>query len=343
MHSLSALFLTISSLPLLISAQQPNSFSDGSIPDVSSSLQNVLRNTHRSDLYSYPTDFTRGIIPKPLHSHNDYWRDVPFYSALSWGAVSVEADVWLMNDTLYVGHELSALTTSRTLDSLYIQPILDTLTRQNPNTPFVSSTADRHGVFDTSSGQTLYLFIDLKTPGLTTWPAVLSALEPLRAGNWLTTYNGTVVIPGPVTIIGTGNTPFSYFAKSPGTADAPRFTFFDAPLARLNTSDYANITAAISPIASTAFSANFGQVRDVHYNTTDAAGEGEGPLNATQLETLRAQVEFARSKGIGARYWDQPGYPVGTRNAVWRVLYDEGVVLLNVDDLAGAAGLWEME
>jgi len=24
----------------------------------------------------YPTDITRNIVPKPLHSHNDYWRDV---------------------------------------------------------------------------------------------------------------------------------------------------------------------------------------------------------------------------------------------------------------------------
>jgi len=115
MHSLSSLLLTISSFSPLALAQQPYSFSDGSIPDVSSSLQNILRNTHRSDLYSYPTDFTRGIIPKPLHSHNDYWRDVPFYSALSWGAVSVEADVWLMNDTLYVSRISRCSTNKRSV------------------------------------------------------------------------------------------------------------------------------------------------------------------------------------------------------------------------------------
>ena len=70
--------------------------------------------------YSYPTDLTRNIVPKMLHSHNDYWRDFPFYSALSVGAVSIEADVWLYNGTLYVGHEEQALTTSRTFQSLYV-------------------------------------------------------------------------------------------------------------------------------------------------------------------------------------------------------------------------------
>lgn len=34
--------------------------------DVSSSLQNILSNTHGSDLYAYPTDLTRGIIPASL-------------------------------------------------------------------------------------------------------------------------------------------------------------------------------------------------------------------------------------------------------------------------------------
>jgi hypothetical protein len=33
------------------------------IPEISSTLQNILRNTDKSDSYQYPTDFTRGIIP----------------------------------------------------------------------------------------------------------------------------------------------------------------------------------------------------------------------------------------------------------------------------------------
>lgn len=37
------------------------------IPDVSSTLQNILQNTHGSDLYTYPTDLTRGIIPVRHH------------------------------------------------------------------------------------------------------------------------------------------------------------------------------------------------------------------------------------------------------------------------------------
>ncbi|TID22782.1 Phosphoribosylformylglycinamidine synthase [Venturia nashicola] len=295
---------------------------------MSDTLQNILANTHGSNLYTYPTDLTRGIVPKPIHSHNDYWRDVPFYSALSAGAISVEADVWLINGTLYVGHEISALTPERTFASLYIDPILDTIKRQNPTTQFVSSET-KNGVYDTDSGQTLYLWIDLKTDGPTTWPAVLSALAPLKDAGYLTTTNGKTTTRGAVTAIGTGNTPRGYFLpQDPATSSSPRFTFLDAQLSTLNTSAGINVTSLITPIASAQFSAQFGKV----------VAEG---LNSTQLDLLRSQISCAKSRGIGARYWDQPGWPLGTRNALWRSLLEEGVALLNVDDLQGASDFWE--
>ena len=305
-------FLSLVPFPLLALAAPV------SIP-ISSTLQNILDNTDGSDLYTYPTDITRGIVPKPIHSHNDYWRDVPFWSAISVGAASVEADVWLFNDTLYVGHEQAALTPARTLDSLYIQPILDVLKRTNPDSAFVEQGATPNGVFDTSSGQTLALFIDLKTPGDETWPSVVAALQPLRDAGYLTTFNGTGVTSGAVTVIGTGNTPQSNF-----TTDEPRDYFFDANLALLNDSQ-SNITAAISPVASTQFSRYVGEINGTTFNDT-------------QLAIVREQIGLATEKGILARYWDTPAWPISTRNAVWRTLIDEGVGLLNADDLDAAAG-----
>ena len=61
------------------------------------------------------------------------------------------------------------------------------------------------GVFDRDGSQTLYLFVDVKTDGLTTWPYVVQALQPLREKGWLTKVNGTNVIKGPITVVGTGN------------------------------------------------------------------------------------------------------------------------------------------
>lgn len=189
-----------------------------------------------------------------------------------------------------VGHEISALNSARTIDSLYIQPILSVLKAQNPNTSYVSSPT-HNGVFDTSAGQTLYLWVDVKTDGAETWPYVVRALEPLRAGGWLTTFNGTGVTSGAVTVIGTGNTPLDLVQPV-----SPRDYFWDAPLATLNTTA-SNITSNVSPVASVDFASQFGVVRNETFN-------------ATQLALLRAQVAYAHGKGIGVRYWDQVSDPL---------------------------------
>ncbi|KAK5683124.1 hypothetical protein LTS10_004655 [Elasticomyces elasticus] len=309
---------------LLTTALAATAYAQADI-SLSHPLQNILSHAHQGPLYTYPTQLTQGIIPKPFHSHNDYWRPLPFYSALSVGALSIEADVWLYNETLHIGHEQAALTNERTFDSLYIQPILSVLRAQNPNSSFLSAPT-RNGVYDTAGGQTLYLFVDLKTAGDTTFPYVVKALQPLRDAGYLTTYNGTAVTPGPVTVIGTGNTPLNQ-VQGIGNATHPRDYFYDGPLPTLGTT-FSNITADVSPIASTAFSAQFGQVR----NQT---------LNGTQLALLESQVATAHAKGIAVRYWDQPGFPVTTRNAMWRTLWNAGVDLLNVDDLEAAADYWQ--
>ncbi|CAF9913871.1 MAG: hypothetical protein ALECFALPRED_009126 [Alectoria fallacina] len=304
----------------LISALIAAPFALAVPPDLSTPLQQILNQAHQGPLYTYPTSLTQDIIPKLIHSHNDYWRDVPFYSAISVGAVSVEADVWLYNGTLHIGHEQGALTNTRTFESLYINPILDTLQRQNPTNSSFLTAPTHNGVFDTNGAQTLYLFVDVKTPGTTTWPYVVKALEPLQSGGWLSTVNSSnEFTPGAVTVIGTGNTPLNQV--QPVT---PRYYFYDAPIPTLN-STFSNITSLVSPIASTDFGTNFGPVPGTS-------------LNDTQLALLRAQVASAHAKGIMLRYWDQPGWPISTRNGIWRQLKSEGVDIINVDDLEGGAG-----
>lgn len=290
---------------------------------LNSDLQKILEDASDDPKYTYPTSLTQGIIPKSFHSHNDYWRPVPFYSALSVGAISIEADVWLYNGTLHVGHEESALTNERTFDSLYIQPILSVLTAQNPNSSFLTSGTTHNGVYDTDSGQTLYLFVDLKTDGVTTFPYVVEALQPLRNAGYLTTFDGITVTSGAITVIGTGNTPLDQVQGV-----MPRDYFWDAPIPTLNTT-YSNITADVSPIASTDFAVQFPDVLSNH------------GLNDTQLALLQSQVAVAHAKGIKLRYWDLPGWPIGTRNGVWRSLWDNGVDILNVDDLEGIANFWQ--
>jgi hypothetical protein len=175
------------------------------------------------------------------------------------------------------------------------------------------------GVWDTTPEQTLYFFIDVKTAGPETFKAVIEALGPLREKGYLTTLKGGQTITnGAVTIIGTGETPLDMVAPV-----KDRDYFFDAPLANLTDRKYKDITGLVSPIASTDFAAAVGKI------TVDT----DPILAEDQLQALRDQITTAKKRGIGARYWNTPVWPVRQRNLVWRTLLREGVTLLNADDL----------
>ncbi|KAF8609159.1 hypothetical protein BDV93DRAFT_432936 [Ceratobasidium sp. AG-I] len=280
---------------------------------------------------SYPTMFTRGIIPKGIHSHNDYWRDVPLYSAISVGAISVEADVWMWDEDLFVGHDTSSLSPKRTFSSLYVNPILSILKQQNPSTSFPGTNDTRNGVFDTTIDQTLYLFVDVKTDGASTWPLVIKQLEPLRSGDWLTYWDDATgaLHKGAVTVVGTGNTPF---ARVQAYSTPHRDAFYDAPVTA-----FANGSASTGPY-------NISSVVIASGSLASALG---GPMSGStfsdsQLASLTSQVQGAHAAGVKVRYWETPGWPISKRDYVWTTLESLGVDLLNADDLQAAVGMKEV-
>ncbi|KAA8912828.1 hypothetical protein FN846DRAFT_903189 [Sphaerosporella brunnea] len=302
-----------------------------SLPDGSLDIHALLRTwgLSPSTYYrtSYPTSFTRDIQPKPIHSHNDYWRRVPFYSALAVGAISVEADVWEYGGELFVGHDTASLTRNRTFKYLYVDPILEVLEGMNredevPGMGQVTKEKEENilrGIFDVDPNQTLNLYVDLKTPGATTLPVVIQHLEPLRTPrNYLTHWNGTDLVRGQVTVHLSGNTPFELMLQK-----EYRDYFYDAPLDQLQSGLYntSNSLMATAP---------FGKaVGKVYW--------GSGGMDARMKDTVRNQVKEAHKRGIGVRYWDTPIWPVSVRNDVWGQLVALGVDLLNVDDLKAAA------
>ncbi|MCE7053156.1 alkaline phosphatase [Algoriphagus sp. AGSA1] len=58
-----------------------------------------------------------------IHSHNDYLRKAPFWEAYANGCASIEVDVILVSGSLFVAHEQESIQETRTLESLYLQPI----------------------------------------------------------------------------------------------------------------------------------------------------------------------------------------------------------------------------
>ena len=271
------------------------------------------------------TTLTRGILPVPCHSHNDYWRRIPLYEALAAGCTGIEADVWLHGDDLLVGHTMSSLTVERSLDDLYIDPIKSILTIQDQakSRSKLENKSRSSWIFEMSGTTSLNLLIDVKSNGRETTAAVLDHLEPLRSKGWLTHFNGSRVVSGPITVILTGNAPFDMISSN----DTYRDVFFDAPLDDLeeynSLPDGTHYTAENSLYASVSFQTAIGKVH--------------GSLSSQQVKTIRQHVKNASRRSLKLRYWDTPAWPVSIRNYVWEVLEREGVGMLNVDDVYSAS------
>ena len=70
------------------------------------------------------------VVPlRQAHAHNDYAHSRPLLDALDHGFCSVEADVFLVKDKLLVGHTFLELKPNRTLESLYLDPLLERVKR----------------------------------------------------------------------------------------------------------------------------------------------------------------------------------------------------------------------
>ncbi|KAJ7310704.1 hypothetical protein DFH08DRAFT_718761 [Mycena albidolilacea] len=247
------------------------------------------------------------IAVKPIHSHNDYTRAVPLWTALNLSIMSVEADVWWQSSQLFVravlaflllvAHTSGEIDKTKTLNSLYLANILGIIngTISSP-TPI-------------SVANPLQLLIDFKSDGPTTYQPVHDALQALRAGGHLTTYSNSKLTQGAVTVVGTGNTPLA----SVIAAD-PRDIFFDSDIRHLySTKPGVGLEwgPEISPLASVDWSS---------------------VSSTAQMQEL---VRNAHDFGIRTRFWDTPS-SVSTWNTFWAA----GSDWVNADDLLAVSNAW---
>ncbi len=162
-------------------------------------------------------------------------------------------------------------------------------------------------------------------------------------------------MPGAITVVGTGNTPFDLIIENHTYRDV----FFDAPLDEMYEpapSNPDNNAAAAPPSHKTtrgrgksgtgAFDADSFNYTNSYYASVsmfaDIGLPWTGGLTSGSLETIRGQIRGAKRRGLKARYWETPAWPTSLRNHIWKVLIDEGAEMLNVDDLQAVASLdWE--
>jgi hypothetical protein len=234
------------------------------------------------------------------HAHNDYEHQRPLLDALDNGFASVEADIWLRDDgALVIGHDEGDLDSARTLQNLYLDPLL-------------AMVRERGGIRE--DGAPLILLIDIKTDGETTYRALTDTLAPYS--EMLTRVEDGRVIPGAVTAIVSGNRPLATMQS-----EGNRLAFYDGRLGDLEGS----LPASLMPLVSDNWTRHF-------------SWRGDGDMPPNEVEKLARIVETAHAKGYVLRFWATPDAPGAARDSLWTALVDAGVDLINTDDLSGFSG-----
>jgi alkaline phosphatase len=144
---------------------------------------------------------TRKYTVANAHAHNDYIHPLPFYTAYNAGFGSIEADIFLRNGRLYVAHDTADIDVTRTLESLYLNPLMAAI-KKNKGKAY-------------ANGSQLILLIDLKTEAVSTLDALIRVLRQYQ----------TLTTCKTLKLVITGNQP-----DASRFASYPSFIFFDGKL-----------------------------------------------------------------------------------------------------------------
>ncbi|WP_416972935.1 phosphatidylinositol-specific phospholipase C/glycerophosphodiester phosphodiesterase family protein [Streptomyces sp. 4F14] len=233
------------------------------------------------------------------HAHNDYEHARPLFDALDHRFGSVEADIFLVGDQLLIGHEVSDLDPTRTLESLYLDPL-------------AARVKANHGSVYRGWRRPVQLLIDIKTEGSSTYLELDRHLR--RYPGLFTTYAHGRVRKGAVTAVISGDRA----ARGPLEAQTVRRAFYDGRLADLGTA----APASLIPLISDNWTLNFTWL-------------GVGAFPEAERQRLRGIVSAAHERGQKVRFWATPDLAGPARDALWTELLAAGVDYFNTDDLAG--------
>jgi glycerophosphoryl diester phosphodiesterase len=239
------------------------------------------------------------------HAHNDYLHPRPLFDALDQGFTSVEADIFLVDGQLLIGHDPVDLRPDRTLQSLYLEPLR---TRILAN----------HGKVYPGRPVLFQLLIDVKNTGAATYAELDRVLRSPRYAFLFTVFIAGHVHRGPITAVVSGERDRAAMA-----AQRVRFAFYDGRI--LDPNDLGpGADAGLAPLVSDNWTKVF-------------TWTGTGPMPAAERARLSEIVSTAHNAGQRVRFWATPDTPGPERDAIWRELRTAGVDHINTDDLAGLA------
>lgn len=203
--------------------------------------------------YAQPAVYTTGNG----HAHNDYEHNIPFLQAYQQGFGSIEADVLLINDSLFVAHDTAHISRNQLFATTYLQPLAAMVTANK-------------GYAYADTGKQLILLIDLKTPAIATLNAVIKAI---------TAYPGLTKALNMRFVITGNQPPASAFNNYPG------YIYFDGDISNeAHTGNTGRIAL---------FSANFKQYSKWNGKGLIPAGEQAGLKTAIdKVHALHKPIRF---------------------------------------------------
>lgn len=215
---------------------------------------------------------TSPVVPLPhAHAHNDFLHPHPLTDALEHGFCSIEADIFLVEGELLIGHTRKALRPERTLERLYLEPL--------------SQRVQDNGGRVYAGGPTIFLLIDIKNDGEATY-AELAPLLAKYADMLSVTRNGRFE-PKAVTVVISGDCPRKAIA-----AQAVRYAGIDGRQADQDRTESAHLMPWVSEYWPLLFRWN-----------------GRGPMPAEQRRRLRDYVATVHQHGRLVRFWATPENP----------------------------------
>lgn len=232
------------------------------------------------------------------HAHNDYEHTRPLLDALDHGFTSVEADVWLEDGELLVGHDATDLVPGRTLQSLYLDPLAQRVKAHG-------------GEVYSGRDEPLQLLVDIKNTGAATYTRLDQVLRGYR--RMLTQWTGGAVVDRAVSVVVSGDRPRALME-----AQKVRLAAYDGRLTDLGS----DAPASFVPLISSNWNSTF-------------TWQGVGPMPTGQRATLHRIVDTAHADGQRVRFWATLDVPIPAREAVWSELLAADVDHINTDDLPG--------
>lgn len=209
------------------------------------------------------------VTPLALaHAHNDYLHDRPLLDALRHGFTSVEADIFLVEGKLLVGHTRSELKPERTLEALYLDPLLERV---------------RAGGGQIYPGkERFHLLIDIKTEAEPTYKELAKVLG--RYANMISVVRDGQVKTKAVDVTISGNRPQTLLAN-----ETVRYAGLDGRLSDLDST----LPSHLMPLISDNWNLHF-------------QWKGQGPMGEADRQKLAEVVTKAHARGRQVRFWATP-------------------------------------